>query len=463
MGRKRALAVVVCIGLVAAACSRSDDGSEGSEPTNDSTTATTAAKGGAVDFGTLQNVCQPGDAKGATAQGVTDDSIRIATFSDPGFAGRPGLNQELFDSAEVFAAWCNDAGGINGREIIVDKKDAALTNYQARMVEACQDDFLMVGGGAVFDNTGVEERLTCMLLDIAGYAVTPQARGADLLIQPLPNKPGYISIGDYQWLAKEYPDSKKHVGILTGDIQTTVKVGRDDREYLEKNGFEIVYNETFPAVGVATWTPYVQAIKDRGVKGLVWVGEPEGLAKFVTELRNAGVTLDWIRTPPNHYDPSVIDIAGPALDNVYIWSGFPLFEEAEDNPAIQQYLDLFAEYKPNAKTKALLGLQAWSAWLLFAQLARDCGSDLTRRCIYDKAQEVHEWTGGGLHAASDPGNNTGSGCYLLVEATPDGFERVKIDTNDGVFNCGEKNTYFVKEGSDEGVKLEDVGKTLDDL
>jgi hypothetical protein len=122
MGRKRALAVVVCIGLVAAACSRSDDGSESSEPTNDSTTATTAAKGGAVDFGTLKNVCQPGDAKGATEQGVTDDSIRIATFSDPGFAGRPGLNQELFDSAEVFAAWCNDAGGINGREIVVDKR-----------------------------------------------------------------------------------------------------------------------------------------------------------------------------------------------------------------------------------------------------------------------------------------------------------------------------------------------------
>ena len=41
---------------------------------------------------------------GSPAQGVTPAEIKIGTISDPGFAGRPGLNQELFDTATVFAA-----------------------------------------------------------------------------------------------------------------------------------------------------------------------------------------------------------------------------------------------------------------------------------------------------------------------------------------------------------------------
>jgi hypothetical protein len=462
MGRKRALAVVLCIGLVAAACGRSDDGSGGAAEPGDSST-TTVAKGQAVDFGTLENVCQPGDASGATAQGVTDDAIRVATFSDVGFSGRPGLNQEIFDSAEVFTEWCNDAGGINGRKIRVDLRDAALTNVQARMAESCRDDFLLVAGGAVFDNQGVRTRLECMLLEIPGFIVTPEARGSDLLIHPLPSPPGFIQIGDYRILGKRFPESTEHIGMLTGDIQTTVKVATDDREALEDMGWDIVSFETYPAIGVSSWTPYVQALKDRGVRGLVWVGEPEGFAKFITEARNVGLALDWIRVPPNHNDPNVVELAGPALENTYVWTGFAPFEDAKDNPAIQQYLDLFEEYKPNAKTRALLGLQSWSAWLLFAQLARDCGSELTRRCIYDEGKKVHDWTGGGIHASSDPGANKGSGCFLMLEATPDGFEKVEIDTNDGIYNCGADNTYFVEEGSDAGLTLEDVGKSLDDL
>ena len=65
-------------------------------------------------------MCGPAEGDGEngdTAQGVTAETIQVSTFSDPGFDGRPGLNQEMFDSADAFTAWCNEAGGINGREI----------------------------------------------------------------------------------------------------------------------------------------------------------------------------------------------------------------------------------------------------------------------------------------------------------------------------------------------------------
>ena len=64
----------------------------------------------------------------------------------------------------------------------------------------------MVGGGAVFDDTGVKDRLECMLPDIAGFVVTPVARGSDLLIQPLPNPPGVLADRrPAAWLGEEVP------------------------------------------------------------------------------------------------------------------------------------------------------------------------------------------------------------------------------------------------------------------
>jgi ABC-type branched-subunit amino acid transport system substrate-binding protein len=455
MGRLRIAAVVVCVVLVAAACGRSDD--------NTSPPSTASRQSSTGDFGALKNVCQPGKASGATAQGVTDDSIRVATFSDRGFAGRPGLNQELFDSGEVFSKWCNDAGGINGRKLVVDERDAALTEYRARIVDSCQQDFFMVGGGAVFDDTGVKDRLECMLPDVAGFVVTPVARGSDLLVQPLPNPPGALQIGDLRWFGQHFPESTKHVGILTGDLPTTVKVARDDREAIEHLGWTVVYSDKYPAAGAVSWTPYVQSLKDRGVRALMWTGEPEGLAKLEQAMADANYSVDWIRTPPNHNDKNLIDVAGAALKNTYVWSAFAPFEEAKNTPALQKYLDLFAKYAPEAKTKAYLGLQSWSAWLLFAQAARDCGSKLTRTCVYNTAKKIHDWTGGGLHARTDPGANKGSGCFLILRATPQGFQRVNVNPNEGIYNCSKKNAYFVKDGSNEGVKLADVGKTMQDL
>jgi hypothetical protein len=146
-----------------------------------------------------------------------------------------------------------------------------------------------------------------------------------------------------------------------------------------------------------------------------------------------------------------------------MYSGNLPFEDAKDSPALQRYLDLVEQYKPDAK-KAFLGVNAFSAWLLFAQAAKECGADLTRRCVYDNAKKIHDWTGGGLHAASDPGNNRASGCFLELTATADGFERVKIPTTDGPFNCDRaQNGFVIEEGSDVGTKLSDVGKTIDDL
>ena len=111
-------------------------------------------------------------------------------------------------------------------------------------------------------------------------------------------------------------------------------------------GWKVVYNDQYPPTGPTSWAPYVQSMKDKGVKGLIWVGEPENLAKFEQALVDANYPLDWIRTDANHYDSKLIDVGGAAIKNTYIRSVFYPFEDASKNPATQQYLDAFEQYLP---------------------------------------------------------------------------------------------------------------------
>ena len=457
----RLLAAMAALGLVAAGCGRGSEQESGP----DRTSATTAGdrSGGDASFGTLRDVCGPGNPSGSPAQGVTPTEIRIATFSDAGASFRPGLNQEMFDAAEVFAAWCNDLGGIGGRRIVVHQRDAALFNVKPEMAKACAEDFMMVGGGAVFDADGVRDRLSCLLPDIAGFVVNPEARGADLVVQPVPNALETISIGDLIWLKERFPRSLARVAVLGGDLPATKLVADQNREAAESVGAKIVYDDRYPAAGAASWVPYAQAIKSAGAKGLIWVGEPENLSKFLRALANAGYELDWVRADPNHYDRKLIDLDPEVARNVFIRSVYFPFEQADRNPATAKYLELFERYKPGGKARAYLGLQAMSAWLLFAQAAKACGNDLTRRCVYEQAAAVDDWTGGGLHARQNPKAGEASECFMIIEATPRGFRTPDVRPNEGIFRCEPAAVYRLRGDYPKGVKLADVGRSLDDL
>jgi ABC-type branched-subunit amino acid transport system substrate-binding protein len=462
----RWLALLVVLVLGAGACGRSDDDT----PTAGQTTSTEESRpvGGdakSSSFGTLTDVCQDGTPSGSPAQGVTSSEIDIATFSDAGFPGRPGLNQELFDAAEVFSKWCNDRGGINGRKIVVHERDAALTNVVPKMTEACNEDFMTVGGGAVFDQDGVRVRLECLMPDIAGYVVSPEARGADLTAQPVPNPVDSVGNGLYKYLQKEYPAGKKAYGVITPDLPSTKQAGNQNKDVVEALGWNKVYDDVYPSLGPTSWTPYAQALKSAGVKGLIWVGEPEFLTKLIQAMNDIEYSPDFISINANNYDEGLIENAGAALkDNVFMSTPFVPFTEADEDSATQQYLDAFAEYLPDGKARAAYGAQAFSAWLLFAQAAKACGDDLTRECAYDNAKKVTDWTGGGLHSPQDVKGNTVGTCIVVLQATKKGFARVNdLRETDGIFHCAPDDVHHMKSRTGDGLTLEDVGKSPADF
>jgi hypothetical protein len=142
----------------------------------------------------------------AQGPGVTGDALVLGRIL-PRTGVLAGESKIYAEGMDVLFDRINKAGGINGRKIVVNQHDSALFNVQAKMTEACAQDFFLVGGGAVFDNQGVKTRLGCLLPDIPGYVVTAEARGADLKVEPLPNPIDNIAIGDYRYLGKTFPSS----------------------------------------------------------------------------------------------------------------------------------------------------------------------------------------------------------------------------------------------------------------
>lgn len=445
MKRSRALALLTVLVLVAAACGRSDSPAASSTASTASSSAATAqSRLDAGSFGDITNVCRAADgsgqkASGSTAPGVTDTEIHVGTLTDKGSTVKNGLTKEMFDAAVAFTTWCNKHGGILGRTLVLDDLDAKLFNYNDAITAACGKDFALVGGGAVFDDTDNGAREQCNLPNIAGYVVSAKARVAGLQVEPVPNPVDKLPVGQYLAINNIAPDALSHFGILTGNFPSTQLVRDQDVEGIGLLGGTVVYNQEYNATGESNWAPFVDDLKSKGVRAFEFVGEPENLEALQTAMSTAGYFPDVTMQQTNFYDTKYVTEGGANAKNTYIRSAFFPLELSDQSPATADYIKLMKEFNPSGKV-AQLGVQGTSAWLLFAQAATACGSQLTAQCLIDKAK-VTGWTGAGLHAATDPATNTPPNCFLLIKLDNDKFVYDETDTkpNQGKFNCDAKN------------------------
>jgi hypothetical protein len=146
---------------------------------------------------------------------------------------------------------------------------------------------------------------------------------------------------------------------------------------------------------------------------------------------------------PNMYEQRFEEEAKASADSIDIFArlSFPTFDMAADFPGMADYIEMMETYNPGGKFPALLGAQGMSAWLLFAKAATECGSDLTGECLIEKAKATTDWTAGGIHAPTQPGNTEATQCGIIVRFDSEGFHYSEEDTapDDGIYNCSEDN------------------------
>jgi hypothetical protein len=445
-------AVALTMGL--SACGRSSSSTPsnpssggptgGSEPASASATATA----GPGDFGTLKKVRGPGNAKGATERGVTDTEIHIAVTADPGAAAAPGLEQEFFDTAAGFSKWCNAAGGILGRKIVVDQLDAKLFNVGQVFTKACQSDFFAVGNGNAFDSAGVKIREGCKLGQIPAYVTSPQAVDAKYQVQSTPIPSNEINNGAMRLLSLAYPDTKtKGVGIGSSSLASIIPTGLKAKEYLEDIGVKVAVVQNQP-VQVDNYRPYIEQLKSAGAAGFYQISAQDP-TPIVQAMKNTSYTPDWILYSTQFYGPQAVQGAkalGTFPPSYVQFTALP-FELKDKYPVLQQTESIVKSAVSNPKLTTFT-LSSFSAWLLFAESAKACGSTLTVDCVLEKAKDHTDWTAGGLYPPQDIKNYKASTCIALVKLTANGFEYAEKETAPTAgmepFNCDPENVKTVK-------------------
>jgi hypothetical protein len=120
-----------------------------------------------------------------------------------------------------------------------------------------------------------------------------------------------------------------------------------------------------------------------------------------------------------------------AGNQVYIRQAFTPLEEASNSPATQKYLDIVKA--ANGKISQL-GAQSTDAFLLWATAAKACGSQLTSDCVFTEVKKIDKWTGGGLHAPTNPSTNMPPECGLVLKLDGGTFKRVAPEKA-GEFDC----------------------------
>ncbi len=439
MRRRRSVVLVVgllaALGLLASACGggRSDSSNSGG-----SSGGGGSSKG--ETFGTMASPCGPGDAKGATAQGVTDTSILIGYGDDAGYATAPGLNKEMSDAIKAMMKWCNDQGGINGRQVTGKYYDAAILNVNNVMTEACTQVFMLVGQGWSLDSAQEKTRIGCGLASVPTYTVSPQFANAPLMYQPSPNPGDYYGAANAFIFAEKYPTQVKKAALFYANYAATQDSAEKAKiAYTQAGWTWLDCDQVYNIGGEANWTPFVQRLKDCGAEVVYFSGSP---APNFQNVLDAAKTINynpmWMNEA-NFYDSNLAkwNTSGNA-NNMYVRMTYYPFEQADKVPAVAKYLEIV---KANGGSTSLLGMQATAAFLLWAEAAKECGSNLTTDCMMTTLAKVESFDAGGLQSATNPGKNLPGDCAMVLKMNGTAYEQV-LPTTIGTQACDPK--YLVK-------------------
>ena len=430
------MGLFIALVVLAAACSSDRD--EEPVATDDESSTTSEPEDDGEAFGDLESPCGEGDGENTDTgdeQGVTADEVIIGYGDDAGFPVSPGLSQETSDAVEALMAWCNDQGGINGRQIVGRYYDAKITEVTNAMTQACGDVFMLVGQAWALDVAQEETRLGCNLPSVPTYAVSADYANAPLSFQPFPNPVDRVGATFAYQMATLFPDEVKKTAAMFGDFAATIDTKDKVVAAYPEFGFEFLpCPQQYPISGVPDWKPFVQRLKDCDAEVVYFSGQAfPNLQNILDAAEQLDYRPIWMTDANNYLESFAAWNTNGNGDRVYVRTAFTPFEQAESNPATQQYVELVTE---NGGKISQLGEQTASAFLLWAIAADACGAQLTRQCVLDELATIDSWTGGGLHAEANPAENLPSGCGMVLKLEGTSWVQAAPE-EEGEFDCSD--------------------------
>ncbi len=377
-------------------------------------------------------------------KGVTAETIKIGVISDKaGPVKLPTVGIE--ESTEAFVAFCNSLGGINGRTLELTTYDSMIGAHAEATKKACNDDiFALVGSGSVLE-TGAQQMVDCKLVEVGAYSASAAKSLSDRVYTPVPGPANQYGTGPCEYLAEKHPEAVKKAAILYGDIPAASNRAKLIIQACEEVGFEYTYDKVTPII-TNDFGPFVSEMESEGVEYVSAISAVSETTKLLLSMSDQGFEPEVIDLGQQYYDPELAAATG--AEGALVLTNTAPFEEVDDVPALQVYLKWLEEVAPDVEPTSL-GVQAFSAGLLFAEAAASLGNDLTRENLLKALSEIHEWDGGGLHYPTDPGANDASGCFLYLRVQ--GGEFVREFPDEG-FECDPDSVKTYEGDFGEGAK-----------
>ncbi len=448
MNYKKLLAMLMALGLVAAACGGSDETAADDTATDDTADGTAtddAADDTAADDAADDTAADDGGTPGEvlTDFGVDGTVIRVGVNGD--LSGPfSALVNEIVAAQEVYWEMVNEAGGIEGYTVEVVKLDSGyatdkgIANYQ-ELAQESEEGVLMISEntGSPITNSIFEDAIddNMLVIPLSWASLWPDPAYSNILEKNIT----YCaeSINGIEWLKdKVEADGKEaKLAIISrpGEYGEDGHVGAEIAA--EALGIEIVYNGKGEVAGDDR-TAVISQLVGSGAT-MVWnTLTPGELADVFGGAVSQGLTADWSGNNPSFSYPALLptDLA-PLFDQYYWQSGYGVpFREGGSAGMATMVAEMEAR-RPNDPLSDSF-VAGWQEGIIVETIIRQAiaNGDLTRAGMVAASQEVDEFDFQGLAP-----NQTYNGAYddiivresYIYDVDASAFDLQPLSTGEG--------------------------------
>ena len=357
--------------------------------------------------------------------GITDDAITIGNASD--ISGPvPGLFETAQDATKAFVSYFNTAlpGGICGRKLVLktyDSRTDASADQQA-YTAACDEVFAMVGSVSAFDLGGAKTAQNCGLPDLRGGSVTYERNACTTCFGVQAVNTNFFQNAVPDFVKKEYGGAAKKAAFLYTDAGAAAQNAKAQVKAMERRGMDFDYVQGIPT-DAFNYTSYVQQLKDKDIEVVFFTTSYQFSARLRQAMKQQQYEPKLYLRDPTDYNPEYVEQSNGAADGTVVFTNFTPFEEAGSNRPLATYLGALQQSDPGADPQ-FFGVFAWSAAVLFTQLATQLGGKLTRASLIDATRKVSNWTAYGLHAPQPVGSKGTGECWRFIELDGESWKPV---------------------------------------
>jgi hypothetical protein len=400
----------------------------------------------------------------ATEIGVTPTELRIAVIADVDTPLAPGAYAGARDAVQGFAKYINGQGGLAGRKVVVDFIDSKLNGDETRnaIIKACQNDFAIVGTGALFMNN-VDDLVACPdkagaktgLPDVPVVTIWEAQQNSPVsfpITAPSkvfsdPSGETYQArVGRFRWYLENVSKDLHGMFLVGADLEALKTATMPIWLGAQKVGVKSdgVY-DIHGADGQDKYLPIAAAIKSDGSTIVSSGVNDTSQAYMLKEASVQGVnTVKVWDCTSACYSKRFLETAGAKADGQYVDMPFVPVEEAKSSKAVQAYVKAVGDGVIDGN-----GEQAWAAALFFrdavnAAVEKNGVNGLTRANWLAAAKDIHSFDADGMLAKSDIPAKKATPCTSLFQVKGGKFVRV-FPKKAATFDCNPKNVVTVKQ------------------